>query len=1454
MPYQPTNPYPHNTGINIEEGLQFKFKVDDYDTIERFKVDLYDLATNEKIYTVDRFVENNIQRIIIYDENETILYDGIDNRNAELPIKGGLGKDSYYIFDLSDYIKPQETIEYEEYYYYTSEVREEDIASVDWFTYSEPAENGVYITGFSSEEVIMGVDEEGETSEELSSTALVFPYKTNEGHLIIGIAAGAFKDSEDERLQNIVIPANYYEIQDYAFKGSSLTNIAFNYGLSKIGNEVFSECKNLQAIKLPNSLSELGEACFMGCTKLKNCILSNQLKVLKNRLFENCSGLISLTIPNSIEDIEYYEDKTNCIGKGILSGCVALQTLELPFIGKNKQQQDKKEFSLESNLGYLFYTEREKYYENENDTNLISVEGYYQIFYRDLEISVYFPQLLQTIKINNSVKIPYGGFRGSHVSEILLGEKIIDIESYAFCDVTGIQRLSIPKNIRIVKEGCFQNTEEEKAQVFVVLSDSTVSSLIRLEKIISNFNSIIFNGEIIEIEDCAFKNLNWLNKLNIYNNKIKKIGSHAFYNCDLLSFTEEAFFENVEELGDYAFYNCNGLMEVNLKEFMVYIGNNVFEMCSNLEFINLPSKLTNNKIGKNILKGASSLKKINFSFEYIPETSLITIKNDKSLFAYFFDSDGFDNIKVPLLNASELNIKGDYEKIPAYAFYKCFPASRTIDENSYEDLIININVVNSINNIGNYAFYNCSALQSFVLPDSNLNIGLYSFANCSTTDNTLTVFCYIRKSDYPCLGGSTNPTEENNKTCFKSSEKVILKGYQYKDDITETIENQTLIYKFCNEEDNNLKFESIAGKCGDNLKYSIDNETLIIEVIDENIKKYDMYDYSSTNCSPWYNQGSKIKQINLPIQITHIGNYAFKYIGLNEKLDLSSCESLNNIGNYAFYGCDNLSDIVFPSGLKSIGGHAFKSCDNLKSITFKSENVKLNEGCFAYCRNLIGIQISNSAIENLIPSQKINNEDNNEKLEQWIFQDCHNLKEIKIPEGIKTIGNCCFCRCYALNNINLPSSLETIDTSAFSNCTELKELQLPTSLTTINARAFADCNKLTNVDLSNTGVTKIDTGVFVNCNDLILTVTQNVEIITANSISNIKKLIIEINKNNSNYDNTVFYPVLDKNCGVVNCDIIGSSGSMVDLSEISTLKEIVLDNSSILPIRNKKQLQGCVNLKKLTLKQFKGNNLTDYFGGNVNNCYLNTITTKISSIPEEFFCGSSTLKNLNIECAENSENVEINHQAFYANYNLENVIIDEKINCLKFNGYNTISHGYNTPKNIFLNCKYIDVNEENFLGTNIYINDISQWLNSNFRKFYTYGPLKCSTLFVSNNKLTSLIVPNSVTLIPSYAFKDYSLLKSIDLNGVTSIGNYAFENCVNLTKITIPNSINEIKGWAFAYCKNLQAVNFEYAINFPNIESDELYLGDRCFYYSPFSSINLTGRNVVGSEDNNPFV
>lgn len=79
--------------------------------------------------------------------------------------------------------------------------------------------------------------------------------------------------------------------------------------------------------------------------------------------------------------------------------------------------------------------------------------------------------------------------------------------------------------------------------------------------------------------------------------------------------------------------------------------------------------------------------------------------------------------------------------------------------------------------------------------------------------------------------------------------------------------------------------------------------------------------------------------------------------------------------------------------------------------------------------------------------------------------------------------------------------------------------------------------------------------------------------------------------------------------------------------------------------------------------------------------------------------------------------------------------------------------------------------------------------------------------FYNCRSLTSITIPNSVTSIGKYAFLGCSSLTSVTIgNSVESIGYYAFGGCSSLTSITIPESVTNIGSAAFCNCSSLTSI------------------------------------------------
>ena len=79
-----------------------------------------------------------------------------------------------------------------------------------------------------------------------------------------------------------------------------------------------------------------------------------------------------------------------------------------------------------------------------------------------------------------------------------------------------------------------------------------------------------------------------------------------------------------------------------------------------------------------------------------------------------------------------------------------------------------------------------------------------------------------------------------------------------------------------------------------------------------------------------------------------------------------------------------------------------------------------------------------------------------------------------------------------------------------------------------------------------------------------------------------------------------------------------------------------------------------------------------------------------------------------------------------------------------------------------------------------------------------------------------LVMPSTVTSIGNYTFQKCTNLTSVTVpNSVTSIGNYAFAGCTNLKSITISSSVTAISDNAFQGSLNITDITLEAGFNAP---------------------------------------
>ena len=137
------------------------------------------------------------------------------------------------------------------------------------------------------------------------------------------------------------------------------------------------------------------------------------------------------------------------------------------------------------------------------------------------------------------------------------------------------------------------------------------------------------------------------------------------------------------------------------------------------------------------------------------------------------------------------------------------------------------------------------------------------------------------------------------------------------------------------------------------------------------------------------------------------------------------------------------TELIIPNNVTKIPDFTFYACD-LKSIKLPNTITSIGDGAFGQCSSLTSVNIPNSVTS-------------------WGYEIFKGTKitSIVIPDGIKYLGNDVFSGCKELKNVVLPDSLESI--SGFSGCTSLTNITIPSSVTSIGSGAFGGCTGIKSI-------------------------------------------------------------------------------------------------------------------------------------------------------------------------------------------------------------------------------------------------------------------------------------------------------------------------------------------------------------------------------------------------------
>lgn len=138
----------------------------------------------------------------------------------------------------------------------------------------------------------------------------------------------------------------------------------------------------------------------------------------------------------------------------------------------------------------------------------------------------------------------------------------------------------------------------------------------------------------------------------------------------------------------------------------------------------------------------------------------------------------------------------------------------------------------------------------------------------------------------------------------------------------------------------------------------------------------------------------------------------------------------------------------------------------------------------------------------------------------------------------------------------------------------------------------------------------------------------------------------------------------------------------------------------------------------------------------------------------------------------------------------------------------TINIGSNVtgiPESIFWDCDKL---------TAVHYNgDLAGWCKIFFADLHSNPLSNAHNLYIKNELLTDLVIPDSITQIKAFAFVGATCLKSVTIpDSVTSIGWSAFLGCTGLTTLTVPSSVTRISAHAFSDCSQLATISIPESI------------------------------------------
>ncbi len=1310
--------------------------------------------------------------------------------------------------------------------------------------------------------------------------ASAFKNNTRMSSIIFGASSslkvvGDFAFENCARLTRVDLPKSLESINGSAFRGAySLTKInvdSANGKLTSADGVLFDKAKTIlvaypagisSSYTLPDSTVTVGQYAF-SCSSSSSVGLNKAVKIEKNA-FEK-SAIREVVIPNSVTSL----------GASVFGNCICLSKVTIgtgvttipgyAFLGDVSLSSISIPAGVEKIDSYAFA-----------QSGLTSVSIAQNSKLAEIGSVAFANTFIEKINLPKSlVTIDSGAFASCYsLSEVTFaqGSALATIGEDAFADSISLKSVSLPSGLVTLGDGAFSNggmtgTVVIPASVtyFGAGAFASCHSLTDIDVSASNTAYVDYNGVVYTKNGSTLVAYPAGKPGESYTVRsgAKTIGKSAFEGSDnLVTIT---VCEGVTEILGKGFYRCSNMTEYTLPTTLKDIGEYAFSENISLQVIEIPKNVITVAryafaLDKNLhtisIAEDSVMSRIGYAaFAHTGIYSFTVPSNVSTIAQYAFM--GSDDLRsITFAENSKL------ESVSAYMFlgaenvisivFESGSALSSVQAHGFEGLrslsYLDFGGAN-LDNVDNYAFRYCSSLSSITLPDTVTNIGRFAFYNCSALSEINIPEATEHIGSYAFFGN-------NECNLYFASEQLPAQldenwdnGVQgYYTGVVEVITSGD--WKYANKTNGNIaiikylgnssvidltklnlggKIETIGG-------HAFAESDITAITLPNTLTEIQRYAFAHTE---------KLEGIIIPAGVKHIGSYAFVNSGI-KSLTLNS--GVEVIERYAFAFTDNLTSVKLPSTLRSLGSYVFYN-SGLTSLTFNSgfSMTEIPESAFA------STSISSVVIPDSVTRIRASAFRDNTKLKSVTLGNGEDLRidsnafyntaiqSLYIPKTVRYIGEYAFIGLENLNSYQIdsanpyytvvdgvlynkdktklvafpagrtgsfevPAFVETIGFGAFEN-SHLSSISFAKdiNLLTIGWRAFFGAESITSINLPESLIS-IDYYAFAGC--------KNLTTVSFADNNNIKGI----------YEGAFF--------GCNKLENITIPDSIVEISEYAFYGCRALDK---MPISDTAKIKGIYDyafaytgiteltipgsvmdigsyafrgapLKEVYIPDDNGKELIIGIGAFADCTVIEEIT--LPFIGESF---GATDRNW-FGYIFGAGGYEAN--ASYVPKSLKRVVIHEGITSIPESAFYMLSdiESISVPHSV----TYVG---EWAFGFTKATYELTNVISGSFTFGNTYGTGLSGHLTIADGvtaigyemfndctNLTSVTIPDSVKMIGGNAFSDTGI-RSIDLpESLENIGYMAFSGCKYLTNLVIPDSVTTIEDFAFIDCNALTSV------------------------------------------------